>query len=180
MKIAVIKGAQIGAIAGFLSAIIYAVFFLIMAELLLPIPDPSAITIFTYKELQFIVPILLSSSIFWLFLPTLIGVVTGSCFGFVNKKFNQSFKVYVFTCTMICAVSSLVVSTLALISLLTSSYTNNFFLDVLWNEHLQMGFLFTAGLFFIPSMIYVFIGFIVSRSLHQTLTKLANVQTSSY
>ena len=146
------------------------------AELILPIPDPSEITIFTLSNLKFIGPMLLVSSIFWLFLPTILGALTGSSFGFVHTKFKLPYKIYISICTALCVTISFFVSTMALISLIATSYTNNFFLDIFWNSHLQISFLLTTGLIFIPSAIFVLIGFIVSRSLYRVLANPKNAQ----
>lgn len=177
MKTAIIQGAMIGAKAGFLSAAIYAILFLMGAELFLPIPDPSEITVFTLSNLKFVGPIFLVSSIFWLLLPTILGALTGSSFGFFYTKFKLPYKIYISICTALCATFSFFVSTMALISLIATSYTKNFFLDIFWNSHLQISFLLTTGLLFVPSAIFILIGFIVSRSLYRILVNLENAQT---
>lgn len=180
MKRATSKGAKVGAIAGALSATVYAVFFLVAAELLLPIPETSVTVIFTLEGMKFILPELLGSSIVWLFLPMLIGAITGAGFEFIFKKFKLSYKAYLLVCTLICAVISVAVSTLTLVGFI-SSYNNplDFFSVLLWNGHLQNSVIVTAGLIIVPSVIYVAVGFIVSRSLYKTLSQSTNVQTPS-
>lgn len=173
MKKAILKGVKIGTIAGFISATIYTICFFVVAELVLPIPEPSAIMLFDVENMKMIVPILIGLSPIWLITPTLVGTLTGLGFGFILIKFKLSYKIYLVVCTLISAMIASVASILALIYVITTSY-GNFFTDIFWNGHIQSVFLLITGLVFIPSILYVIVSYIVSRHLHKTLIQPVN------
>lgn len=178
MKTALLKGAKIGSIAGFMSASTYAIIFLIVAELVLPFPKPSATLFFDRENMRIIFPVLLGLTPTWLIIPTFIGILTGMGFGFLLAKFNPTYKIYIAICTGISALIAFSVSMLGFLYMITTSY-GNFFTDVFWNGHIQTVFLLMTGLVFIPSALYVAVSFIVSQRLHKTLTQQANGSISS-
>jgi len=173
MKKAILKGAKTGTIAGFISATIYAICFLVAAELFLPIPEPSEILLFDLENMKMIAPIIIGLSPIWLITPTLIGTLTGLGFGFILIKFNLSHKIYLVVCTLISAIIASVVSLLAFSYAIATSY-GNFSTDIFWNGHIQSVFLLITGLIFIPSTLYILVSFIVSRHLHKTLIQPVN------
>ena len=62
MKVSILKDSKIGATIGFILAVIYMTIILIIAELSLPISDPSEIMIFTNESLPLYIGAILVAS----------------------------------------------------------------------------------------------------------------------
>ena len=85
----------------------YAMIFLVGAELLLPIPDPSAIVIFDIESFDFVFPEILKLSPIWLGAPIFIGALTATGFGFILVIYHPSRGKYILICTTLCILAVL-------------------------------------------------------------------------
>ena len=95
MKRAILKGAKVGAIAGFSLAILNAVLVLISVELSWPIPDPKVIVIFTSDFLASDFLPFLVTSLLWAIPSALIGGATAGFFVFILLKYQFSRKKFI-------------------------------------------------------------------------------------
>ena len=86
IKKAIFYGARVGAVTGAASATTYMLIVLIIAELVLPLSNPSTVIIFDQDFFRFIFPLLVITSPFWLFSSVLIGLITASIFGLLFVK----------------------------------------------------------------------------------------------
>ena len=164
MKTAIIKGAKIGARTGFLSALGYAVIALIIIEMFLPIPDPSAIVIFDDGLGYILSSLIIPTSPFWLLGSIAIGVITAICFVIYLTKANPNRKKFVTVCTFACL---LITSPLLILSTARAIYAFYFngvfhpFINPFIDNLLEVIF---------PCMIYILAGLYSSNYLYKNVS----------
>jgi hypothetical protein len=166
MQKALIKGAKIGALTGFISTLAYAVMALIIVELYLPLPDPSIVVIFNkdfFHDLVF--EIMFQTSIIWLPIPTLIGALTATGFALYMVKARPRKRKFIFRCTLACI---LVVSPFLFLTasrIIFVIFFNGVFhplINPVIDTLLEVGF---------PSFVYIVAGYITSNYLYKNDTK---------
>ncbi|GEM_PF-2978956 len=175
MKNAIITSLKIGAVAGFLSAVIYALFVLVMAEILLPLPAPSEFVIFSIESSGSLMQMLLSTSPIWLILPVFLGAMTSAIFSFVLMKYIPTRKVFNFTSILVSIFLSspaLLYGFIGLISLLLCLFSR-------CDLHIVFYHTSVVALFFAPSTIYILVSFFTSRYLYNHLLQFGNVTPPS-
>jgi len=159
MKVAIFKGAKVGATTGFISALGYAVMALIIAELFLPIPNPTAIVII--DDVFLLSEIVIPTSPFWLFGSTVIGGITAVGFVVYLHKVNPSKKRFVTVCTFACTVITAPLLLLSSTSVIYATYFNGVyhpFINPLVDNLLEVGF---------PCMVYILAGLFTSNYLYK-------------
>lgn len=166
MQNALIKGAKIGALTGFISALAYVLMALIIVELYLPLPDPSIVVIFKrdfFHDLVF--EIIAQTSIVWLPTSTLIGALTATGFAFYLVKAHPQKRKFIFRCTLACI---LVISPLLFLTaseLIFVIFFNGVFhplINPVVDTLLEVGF---------PSFVYIVAGYITSNYLYKNEIK---------
>ena len=161
MKKTIINATKVGIITGFVSALGYAVIALIIVELFLPLPNPSAIAIFdndfSFLLSEFIIP----TSPFWLFGSTIIGVITAIGFSVYLVKAHPSKQRFVHFCTLACTI---IVSPLLLITIVRPTFFYFFngvyhpFINPIVDTLLETGF---------PALIFILAGFSASNYMYK-------------
>jgi len=171
MRIGIFKGAKLGGVVGFTTALTYAVITLTIVELFLPFGEPSIIVIFDTGFFKSTFLVLIQACIVWLLPPTIIGSVTAAIFGFYFLKSKPTRKQFVTRCTSLCGLIALPIMCLTIVEIIFVT----FFAGV-YHPFISPVVDFSLLLIF-PCIIYVFTGFIVSDHLYSILSKI-NDQTS--
>lgn len=173
MKKAIFKGAKIGAIIGFVLALLYAIIVLMVAESHLPIPNPSTNVFFTPDFFDVEFPFLLTASPIWLLIPVLIGSITAGCFAFIISKFQPSRKRTIFICLLsstIVALPLLILYTFMSIAIATGGIYHSMLEPIL---EIKLLLLF-------PSIIYIFAAIFTGQYLYNRLPpSIINVSSTT-
>ena len=161
MRNAIIKGAKVGAITGFVSALGYAVIALILVELFLPIPDPAIIVIFGDKFFDLLSTMIIPSSPFWLFGSTVIGGITAIGFTSYLEKSHPPKQKYIYVCTLACTIIASPLLLLTAFSIVIVIFFNGLyhpFINPILDPLLETGF---------PAVVFILAGFLASNYLYK-------------
>jgi hypothetical protein len=167
MKRIISKSAPIGALAGSLSALIYGVIVLLIAEAFLPRESSIDIVIFDKDFLNFFLPsIILPNLLVLIIFSAFLGSIISVIFGVYLEKSKPMRKRYVFICTAGC---TLTISPLIILALIITVFRTFFALAY---HPIINPFIDSVIELIIPCMVFILTGFITSNYLYDLLNPL--------
>lgn len=171
MKRAIFTGVKIGAITGFVLAVLYAIVVLLVTEASLPLPNPHMIVIFTPDFFSVEFPFLVGTSPIWLMSPILIGGITTGSFGFIIAKSHPSRTYLLYVSAILCII---VASPLLLLfGVMTLGVLSGGAYHSILDPFLEIRLML-----FFPSMIYVLTGIVTGQYLHMKLNNSQDANAS--
>jgi hypothetical protein len=157
MNSVILKGAKLGAFAGFCCSFAYSLFATIISELYLPPYDPTLIG--TFKADSYFLPHLLQVSFYAILLSTLMGATMGVGFGLILIRI-LSRKSYSLICILGCVLPATLLYVIPLTNLFLNPRHRIF--------ELFPPSLFMFGILVVPAIIYALAGGYVSGSLYNS------------